>query len=196
MAVMFGVPLLLILFREPLTRLIRHQSGKMEESKAMFLVEGFFEMFETLLSYFSNTISFIRIGAFAVSHAAIMEVVLQLTGAESGNPNWLGVIFGNLFVCGFEGLIVGIQVLRLEYYEMFSRFYKAAATHLLHIQKRKPIKNRRSYIMTLATKIVFIAALLLSIVLPFCYFYLGEKNVKNVTNARWASIPYFSLAPC
>ena len=53
----------------------------MEESKAMFLVEGFFEMFETLLSYFSNTISFIRIGAFAVSHAAIMEVVLQLAGS-------------------------------------------------------------------------------------------------------------------
>ena len=141
MAVMFGVPLLLILFREPLTRLIRHQSGKMEESKAMFLVEGFFEMFETLLSYFSNTISFIRIGAFAVSHAAIMEVVLQLTGAESGNPNWLGVIFGNLFVCGFEGLIVGIQVLRLEYYEMFSRFYKGSGHAFTPYTKKKTNKK-------------------------------------------------------
>ena len=141
MAVMFGVPLLLILFREPLTRLIRHQSGKMEESKAMFLVEGFFEMFETLLSYFSNTISFIRIGAFAVSHAAIMEVVLQLAGAESGNPNWLGVIFGNLFVCGFEGLIVGIQVLRLEYYEMFSRFYKGSGHAFTPYTKKKTNKK-------------------------------------------------------
>lgn len=126
MAVMFGVPLLLILFKEPLTRKIEKHADKMEVSKGMFLVQGFFEMFETLLSYFSNTISFIRIGAFAVSHAAIMEVVLQLAGAESGNPNWIGVIFGNLFVCGFEGLIVGIQVLRLEYYEMFSRFYKGS----------------------------------------------------------------------
>ena len=125
MAVMFGVPLILMLFKEPLTRIIQKRADKMEESKAMFLVEGFFEMFETLLSYFSNTISFIRIGAFAVSHAAIMEVVLQLAGAESGNPNWIGVIFGNLFVCGFEGLI------------------KAAAVHLIHIQKRKRIKSRR-----------------------------------------------------
>ena len=124
MAVMFGIPLILMLFREPLTRMIQKRADKMETGKAMFLVQGFFEMFETLLSYFSNTISFIRIGAFAVSHAAIMEVVLQLAGAESGNPNWIGVIAGNLFVCGFEGLIVGIQVLRLEYYEMFSRFYK------------------------------------------------------------------------
>ena len=92
----------------------------------MFFVEGFFELFETLLSYFSNTISFIRIGAFAVSHAAMMEVVLMLAGVEEGNPNWLVIVLGNLFVCGMEGLIVGIQVLRLEYYEMFSRFYKGS----------------------------------------------------------------------
>ena len=141
MAVMFGVPLLLILFKEPLTKMIQKRSDKMEESKAMFLVQGFFEMFETLLSYFSNTISFIRIGAFAVSHAAIMEVVLQLAGAESGHPNWLGVIFGNLFVCGFEGLIVGIQVLRLEYYEMFSRFYKGSGRAFDPYTKKKTNKK-------------------------------------------------------
>ena len=126
LGIMFGVPLIVMLFREPITRAIQKRADKMETGKAMFIVQGFFEMFETLLSYFSNTISFIRIGAFAVSHAAIMEVVLQLAGAESGHPNWIGVIFGNLFVCGFEGLIVGIQVLRLEYYEMFSRFYKGS----------------------------------------------------------------------
>ena len=141
MAVMFGVPLILILFKEPLTRVIQKRADKMEESKAMFLVEGFFEMFETLLSYFSNTISFIRIGAFAVSHAAIMEVVLQLAGAESGHPNWIGVVFGNLFVCGFEGLIVGIQVLRLEYYEMFSRFYKGSGRAFDPYTKKKTNKK-------------------------------------------------------
>ena len=59
----------------------------MEESKAMFLVQGFFELFETLLSYFSSALSFVRIGAFAVSHAAMMEVVLMLAGAEEGNAN-------------------------------------------------------------------------------------------------------------
>jgi len=92
----------------------------------MFFVEGFFELFEVLLSYFSNTLSFVRVGAFAVSHAAMMEVVLMLAGAETGNLNLLVVILGNLFVCGMEGLIVGIQVLRLEYYQLFSRFYKGS----------------------------------------------------------------------
>ena len=137
MGIMFGVPLLLIFLREPLTRMIEKRADKMETGPGMYAVQGFFEMFETLLSYFSNTISFIRIGAFAVSHAAIMEVVLQLAGAESGNPNWFGVIFGNLFVCGFEGLIVGIQVLRLEYYEMFSRFYKGSGRAFDPYTKKK-----------------------------------------------------------
>ena len=77
-----------------------------------------------MLSYFSNTISYVRIGAFAVSHAAMMEVVLMLSGVPEGHTNWIVVVLGNIIVCGLEGLIVGIQVLRLEYYEMFSRFYR------------------------------------------------------------------------
>ena len=136
LAVMFGVPLLLILFKEPLTKKIEKRAEGMEESKAMFLVQGFFELFETLLSYFSNTLSYVRIGAFAVSHAAIMEVVLMLSGAENGTPNLFGVILGNVIVCALEGLIVGIQVLRLEYYEMFSRFYKGSGREFKPFNKQ------------------------------------------------------------
>ena len=125
LVVMFLLPLLAIFFKEPLTALVEKKAKVMPEEKGMFFVQGFFELFEVLLSYFSNTLSFVRVGAFAVSHAAMMEVVLMLAGAEAGgNPNWLVIVLGNLFVCGMEGLIVGIQVLRLEYYELFSRFYK------------------------------------------------------------------------
>ncbi len=122
--VMFGVPLLLMFLKEPLTNLVEKKAHIFPEKKGMFFVQSFFELFEVLLSYLSNTLSFLRIGAFAVSHAAMMEVVLMLAGAtEGGNPNWIVIILGNLFVSGMEGLIVGIQVLRLEYYEIFSRFY-------------------------------------------------------------------------
>ena len=124
LVIMFGIPLLVMFFKEPLTNLVEKKAQIMPKEKGMFVVQGFFELFEVLLSYFSNTLSFVRVGAFAVSHAAMMEVVLMLSGAEAGNPNWLVVILGNLFVCGMEGLIVGIQVLRLEYYELFSRFYR------------------------------------------------------------------------
>ena len=84
----------------------------MPKEKGMFIVQGIFELFEVILSYFSNTLSFVRIGAFAVSHAAMMEVVLMLAGATNGgSPNWIVVVLGNIFVCAMEGLIVGIQVL-------------------------------------------------------------------------------------
>lgn len=124
LVMMFLLPLLVIFFKEPLTALAEKKAEVMPKQKGMFFVQGFFEMFEVLLSYFSNTLSFVRVGAFAVSHAAMMEVVLMLSGAEAGTPNWVVIILGNLFVCGMEGLIVGIQVLRLEYYELFSRFYR------------------------------------------------------------------------
>ena len=102
----------------------------------MFFVESFFELFEVLLSYVTNTISFLRVGAFALSHAAMMGVVMLLAGAESGHPNIVVLILGNAFVAGMEGLIVGIQVLRLEYYEMFSRFYRGTGKEF------KPYKNK------------------------------------------------------
>lgn len=123
--VCFIIPLVLMFCKEPLGRAVEGYKGpKIEDGVGMFIVQSFFEMFETLLSFFSNTLSFVRIGAFAVSHAAMMEVVLMLAGANNGgSPNWVVIILGNLFVMGMEGLIVGIQVLRLEYYEMFSRFY-------------------------------------------------------------------------
>ena len=124
LVVMFVIPLILIALKEPITHIIQKKKA-IEGGVGMFATQTFFEMFEVLLSYFSNTLSFIRVGAFAVSHAAMMSVVLMLAGAENGGTgNIVVIIIGNIFVCGLEGLIVGIQVLRLEYYEIFSRFYK------------------------------------------------------------------------
>lgn len=134
--IFFGVPLLLIFFKEPLTHAIEKKSKVFPEHKAMFFVETTFEMFEVLLSYITNTISFLRVGAFALSHAAMMGVVMLLAGAESGNPNIITLVLGNIFVSAMEGLIVGIQVLRLEYYEMFSRFYKGTGKEF------KPYKSK------------------------------------------------------
>ncbi|MFC2583766.1 MAG: V-type ATP synthase subunit I [Lachnoanaerobaculum saburreum] len=121
--IMFVIPLILIFLKEPLAKMVEKEHVHLEGGVGMFILQGFFELFEVLLSYFSNSLSFVRVGAFAVSHAAMMEVVLMLSGAESGHINWIGVVLGNIFVMGMEGLIVGIQVLRLEYYELFSRFY-------------------------------------------------------------------------
>jgi len=126
MVVMFGIPLLAIFLKEPLERMVEKKGNAFPETgKGMFFVQAFFELFDVLLSYFSNTISFVRVGAYAVSHAAMMEVVLMLGGATGGGSiSWPVIVLGNVFVACLEALLVAIQVLRLEYYEMFSRFYE------------------------------------------------------------------------
>ena len=92
---------------------------------AAFITESFFELFEVLLSFVTNTMSFLRVGGFILSHAGMMSVVFTLSGMVGAGASPVVIIVGNLFVMALEGLIVGIQCLRLEFYEMFSRFFDA-----------------------------------------------------------------------
>ena len=93
------------------------------KNKGEYAVENLFELFEVLLSYITNTISFVRVGAFALNHAGMMLAVYILAQTAAGTHNPVVLVLGNILVIGLEGLIVGIQVLRLEFYEIFSRFY-------------------------------------------------------------------------
>lgn len=135
--VFIGLPLLCIMFREPLTSLLEKRKKLIHGKISDFVLELVFETFEILLSYVTNTISFVRVGAFALCHAGMMSVVLMLAGAsESSLGNPLVMILGNLFVIAMEGLVVGIQVLRLQYYEMFSRFFKGGGREFSSFKNR------------------------------------------------------------
>ncbi|MEG0328305.1 MAG: V-type ATPase 116kDa subunit family protein [Erysipelothrix sp.] len=116
------LPLGVILLKEPLTHLIQNMSMKPREGWGAYFSESIFELFEVALSFVTNTMSFLRVGGFVLSHAGMMSVVMTLK-EMSGAGGLLVVIVGNIIVIGLEGLIVGIQTLRLEYYEMFSRYY-------------------------------------------------------------------------
>ncbi|MBQ7131708.1 MAG: ATPase [Oscillospiraceae bacterium] len=117
------VPLVLMFFREPLGALME---GKKLEKVPVgdFIASNFFEVFEFFLGYATNTLSFVRVGGFVLSHAGMMSVVMLLSEMASGGANIVIIIIGNIFVTCLEGLIVGIQVLRLQFYEFFSRFYE------------------------------------------------------------------------
>ena len=120
------LPLALMLFREPLSHLAAGDPEWRSFSLGEVLGTGVFELFETLLSYLTNTLSFMRIGAYAITHVGLMLVVhmlAQLAGGVGGPVGIVILVAGNAFVMGFEGLLVGIQVLRLEFYELFGRFY-------------------------------------------------------------------------
>lgn len=118
-------PLLSILLSEPLANLVSGHRPLFHESVGSYLAVGFFELFETALSFLTNTLSFLRVGAYAIIHAGMMHVVFMPLEGGVGIGSILVLIFGNIFVMGFEGLLVGIQVLRLEFYELFGRFYQA-----------------------------------------------------------------------
>lgn len=122
------LPLVLIFFKHPLSNLISGVKPAEKTSVGNFIIENFIELFEAALSFLSNTMSYLRIGGFVLSHAGMMLVVAQLAGtntpgAEITVSTVIVYIIGNLVVMGIEGLLVGIQVLRLEFYEIFNRFY-------------------------------------------------------------------------
>ena len=116
------LPLILMFFREPLGAMLSHERFEFN-GIGDFIASNFFECFEFLLGYATNTLSFIRVGGFVFSHAGLMSVVMMLAESASKAASPVVIIIGNLFVMCLEGLIVGIQVLRLEFYEIFSRCY-------------------------------------------------------------------------
>ena len=119
-APMLGACAFLLFIKEiPIGIIDKHPDWK-PESVSDFILQNLFELLEYILSYLSNTVSFLRVGAFVLVHAGMMMVVFSLAG---DSENIFVIVLGNVLVIALEGLLTGIQALRLEYYEMFSRFF-------------------------------------------------------------------------
>lgn len=119
--------LIVMLLKEPISNLIKGKRPLYNESKSDYYIEGGFGVIETLLSLFSNTVSFIRVGAFAINHVGLFIAFDTLAKMmKSGAGGAVVIVLGNLVIIGLEGLIVFIQGLRLEYYELFSKYFSGA----------------------------------------------------------------------
>jgi V/A-type H+-transporting ATPase subunit I len=81
------------------------------------------ETFETVMRNVSSTLSFLRVAAFGLNHVALAIAVFTLADMMDTTGQWITIVLGNLFILVLEGAIVTIQVLRLEYYEGFSRYF-------------------------------------------------------------------------
>ena len=82
------------------------------------------EGLERLLQLAVNTISFVRVGAFALAHAGLCAAVVGM--AEIAGPAyWPVLVLGNVAIVGLEGLVVSIQTTRLVLFEFFVRFLTA-----------------------------------------------------------------------
>ena len=133
------VPVLFMFLKEPIERKLASEP-LFPNGFGGFFTESFFELFDIMLTFIANTMSFLRVGGFVLSHAGMMLVVYTLAEmVGGGNPTigyWIVLVFGNIFVMCLEGMIVGIQVLRLEFYEMFSRYYEGKGKPFISIKER------------------------------------------------------------
>ena len=121
------IPLVCMMFEEILIKLVNKDPNWLPEKWGDYIAQSFFELFEVMLSYVSNTMSFLRVGAFVLVHAGMMMVVFtmaEMAGGAGGIAYWVIVVVGNIIISGLEALLAGIQVMRLEFYEMFSKFFE------------------------------------------------------------------------
>ncbi|MBN1997434.1 ATPase V [candidate division KSB1 bacterium] len=125
---LLGLPALLFFLKEPL-----HFFSRGKKFYAMklvdFIMEWIVELLEVFSGYLSNTLSFMRVAGLGIAHVSLMmafsTIARMLSGPDGGFSVWaiLVFIFGNILVILLEGLSAGIQALRLNYYEFFTKFF-------------------------------------------------------------------------
>lgn len=124
LTIIIFITVLVMLLKEPITNKLKKEDFLYHDSPGEYYVESSFELIETFLSMFSNTLSFIRVGAFALNHVGLFiafHTMADMIGSAFGNVAMF--ILGNLLIIFLEGLVVFIQGLRLMYYEIFSKYY-------------------------------------------------------------------------
>ncbi|MFP3040342.1 V-type ATP synthase subunit I [Treponema primitia] len=150
-----ALPVFCIFFGPVLWRVFAREKPVLEHGLMVFIMEGFVEILETVSTYISNTVSFLRVGAFALSHAVLSFIIFKLSemvmtaaggsagsfaGSLGGSAAFLLVmIFGNTVIILLEGMIVAIQVVRLQYYEFFSKFFTETGVEFTPFRFRREV---------------------------------------------------------
>jgi V/A-type H+-transporting ATPase subunit I len=123
-----AIPLCALFFREPIMRLAKRKLPVLKDGLFSFIMEGIVEILESGIYYISNSVSFLRVAAFALAHTVLSTIVFLLADMVGGAAGGIAfrilvILIGNSIIIVLEGLIVTIQVVRLQYYEFFSKFF-------------------------------------------------------------------------
>ncbi len=128
------VSLFFAAFGEPFERLFNGERPVVENGFGSLVIGGVVELIEVVSNYLSSTISFVRVGAFALAHA-VLGFIIELMSSKCGPVGGIFVlIIGNAIVVVLEGMIVAIQVIRLQYYEFFSKFFNETGAEFKPLQ--------------------------------------------------------------
>ncbi len=123
-----------MIFQKPVRMLIMRMRGQkvpgsVSSGIGVQLLESFIEVADDMLRFAGNTVSFVRVAAFALAHAGLFVAVFTLADMVreahgSGLLYYFTIVAGNAIIVMLEGLVVSIQTIRLEYYEFFSKFFR------------------------------------------------------------------------
>ncbi len=146
--VISGLLLAVMIVERPISMIIkRHRARgekvKRQEGIATMVLESTIEALDSVLRFLANTVSFVRVAAFALTHAALFIGVFSIAdmvshGSGSGLYYYLTLVIGNIVIILLEGMVVSIQTIRLEYYEFFSKFFRGGG------QPFQPVVSERS----------------------------------------------------
>ena len=134
--IVIGGTLFFAAFGEPFERLLDGKRPILENGVGAMVIGGIVELIEVVSTYLSNSISFVRVGAFALAHA-VLGFIISMMAEKCGMIGGIFVLIaGNAIVIVLEGMIVAIQVIRLQYYEFFSKFFSETGSEFRPLQFR------------------------------------------------------------
>jgi len=100
-------------------------AAALDAKKAKAAFEGLGQWIERTLQLAINTLSFARVGAFALAHSGLSSAVVALAdAADAPIVTVLILVIGNVLIMLIEGLVVSIQTTRLVLFEFFTRFFR------------------------------------------------------------------------
>jgi V/A-type H+/Na+-transporting ATPase subunit I len=120
-------PMVVFFLRAPIKKILHPHEPMFHEGFFMYIMESGIELIEIFAGYLSNTMSFIRVAAFALAHGGLFISVYAIAGVAGTYGGWILQITLNSGIIVLEGLIVSIQAVRLEYYEFFGKFYRTGS---------------------------------------------------------------------
>ncbi|HDK25771.1 MAG TPA: ATPase [Candidatus Atribacteria bacterium] len=170
--IMIGL-ILLMVFKQPLANRLIHAEQLYQESPANYYTEEGFGVIETLLSIISNTLSFIRVGAFALNHVGLYIAFATMARMMSNSWGSLAIlVLGNIIIIGLEGLIVFIQALRLEYYELFTKYFRGNGIEY--------VPAKMEFVSSAGKRISLFHK-------QSSFFNIDNMYLYNVLNLKWGS---------
>lgn len=142
-----GVPAIILLFKGVIH--YRHElahGGEKRKASSVILdtvMEWIVDLLEIFSGFLANTLSFMRVAGLGIAHVSLMSAFDQMSGIVGGGIfGILILIVGNLLVIALEGLSAGIQSLRLNYYEFFTKYFtgKGIAYEPITLKAKQPGK--------------------------------------------------------